>query len=317
MACCDDGSMTTGPRTARTWTPPTEKEFTSETAERTLRAACSIVGLDSCGAGLLRLGTNANYRLAAHPVMVRIAPGHIEDVRKELDVARWLASSGFPAARVVKDIDQPLILGERAATFWKLIEESPEPAHVVDVARLLRDLHRLPEPRAFALPRFEPLAHTIRRLGSATDGEDAQFLRDRCELLQRQFADLEFVLPPGVIHGDAHEGNALRDPSGTVQLLDFESFAIGPREWDLGVLALRYRPFGWVSEDDYKACVVAYGGFDVTEWPGFRVLRAIRELSMTTWLLQNAGKSPEHYAEFRKRVADLRDDSAPRHWRAL
>jgi hypothetical protein len=100
-------------------------------------------------------------------------------------------------------------------------------------------------------------------------------------------------------------------------LLDFESFAVGPREWDLAVLALRYRPFGWISEDDYKACVVAYGGFDVTGWSGFPVLRAIRELSMTTWLLLNASKSPEHYAEFRKRVADLRDDSAPRHWRAL
>jgi len=47
----------------------------------------------------LRLGTNANYRLAAHPIMVRIAPGHIEDVRKEVNVARWLAGSGFPAAR--------------------------------------------------------------------------------------------------------------------------------------------------------------------------------------------------------------------------
>jgi aminoglycoside phosphotransferase (APT) family kinase protein len=309
--------MTTGPRTARTSVPPTEREFTGETAMRTLQVACAIAGLDGHGARLLRLGTNANYRLAAHPIMVRIAPGHMEDVRKELHVARWLASSGFPAARVVEDIDQPLILGERAVTFWELIEESPEPAHVVDVARLLRDLHRLPEPRDFAVPRFEPLGHTMRRLGSAMDGEDVQFLRNRCELLQHQFADLEFALPPGVIHGDAHEGNALRDRSGMVRLLDFESFAIGPREWDLGVLALRYRPFGWISKDDYKACVAAYGGFDVTEWSGFRVLQAIRELSMTTWLQQKAGESPEHDAEFRKRMADLRDDSAPRHWRAL
>jgi Ser/Thr protein kinase RdoA (MazF antagonist) len=212
--------MTTGPRTARAWIPPTEDEFTSETAARTLQAACAIAGLDGRGARLLRLGTNANYRLAAHPIMVRIAPGHIEDVRKEVDVARWLAGNGFPAARVIEDIDQPLILGERAATFWELIEESPEPARVVDVARLLRDLHRLPEPRAFALPRFEPLAHTVRRLDPATDGEDVQFLRNRCELLQQQFADLQFVLPPGVIHGDAHEGNALRDRSGMVRLLN-------------------------------------------------------------------------------------------------
>jgi len=309
--------MATDPDTARTCMSATRCELTGRTALQTLQAACATAGFDHRGAQLLRLGTNANYRLAADPVMVRIAADHFEDVRKEVDVARWLAGNGFPAARVVEGIDQPLVLGEHAVTFWELIEDGAEPVHVVDVARLLRDLHRLLEPRSFTLPRFEPLAHTTRRLGSVADGEDVQFLRSRCELLQHQFDGLDFVLPPGVIHGDAHPGNALRDRDGTVRLLDFESFALGPREWDLGVLALRYRPFGWISEDEHRGCVAAYGGFDVTEWPGFAVLRAIRELSMTTWLLQNAGESPEHALEFRKRVADLRDDSAPRHWRPL
>jgi Phosphotransferase enzyme family len=309
--------MATGSGTAHRWVPSAAGEFTRETALRTLQAACAATGLDGRGAQLLRLGTNANYKLEAHPVMVRIAPGRIEDVRKEIDVARWLARSGFPAARLVDGIAQPLILGGRAVTFWELIEPSPEPVHLADVARLLRDLHRLPEPAGFALPRFEPLAHTIRRLDGLVDGEDARFLRSRCEWLQKQFDGLEFVLPPGVIHGDAHEGNALRDRSGCVRLLDFESVALGPREWDLGVLALRYRPFGWISEAEYRACVTAYGGFDVTEWPGFHVLQGIRELSMTTWLLRKAGESPEHGAELRKRMADLRDDGAPRHWRAF
>jgi hypothetical protein len=309
--------MATGPGTGRRCMSATGCDLTSQTALQTLQAACAIAGFDHRGAQLLRLGTNANYRLAADPVMVRIAADHLEDVRKEVDVARWLAGNSFPAARVVEGVDQPLVLGEHAVTFWELIEEGAEPVHVVDVARLLHDLHRLPEPPSFTLRRFEPLAHTTRRLNSAADGEDLQFLRGRCELLQRQFDGLEFVLPLGVIHGDAHAGNALRDRSGTVRLLDFESFALGPREWDLGVLALRYRPFGWISEDEYKACVAAYGGFDVIEWRGFPVLRAIRELSMTTWLLQNAGESPEHQLEFRKRMSDLRDDSAPRHWRPL
>jgi hypothetical protein len=53
------------------------------------------------------------------------------------------------------------------------------------------------------------------------------------------------------------------------------------------------------------------------QWPGYLILRGIRELSMTTWLLQNSGKSPEHAEEFRKRVADLRDDNAQRRWRAF
>lgn len=272
--------------------------------------------MDSHGAQLLRLGTNANYRLAAHPVMVRISPGHFEDVRKELAVARWLASSGFPAARIAEDITQPLVLDDRIVTFWELIEPSPQPAGVSDFAFLLGKLHRLPEPE-FPLPRFDPLDHTARRLESAGDGEDARFLRGRCERLREQYARLNFVLPPGVIHGDAHEANALRGRDGTVRMLDFEAFAMGPREWDLAVLAMRYRPFGWISEVEYRACITAYGGFDVADWPGFPVLTRIRELSMTSWLLRKAGDSPEHEAELRRRMADLRDDSAPRHWRPL
>ena len=290
--------------------------FTSATAEQTLRLACEAAGLDSRGARLLRLGTNANYRLAADPILVRIAPGRLAEVRKEVAVARWLADNDFPAARIFEAIDQPLVVGDRIATFWELIEPSRQPARLADFAFLLRELHRLPEPE-FPLPRFDPLDHAARRLASAGAGEDARFLRDRCELLREQYAHLEFALPQGVIHGDAHEANALRGRDGTVRMLDFEAFALGPREWDLGVLAMRYRPFGWISEDEYQACIAAYGGFDITGWPGFPVLTRIRELSMTSWLLLKAGDSPEHEVELRRRMADLRDDSAPRHWRAL
>ena len=33
--------------------------------------------------------------------------------------------------------------------------------------------------------------------------------------MQDQYAGLEFVLPPGVIHGDANVGNVLRDIAAT------------------------------------------------------------------------------------------------------
>jgi aminoglycoside phosphotransferase (APT) family kinase protein len=302
--------------TARLQSPSLGPGFTPEMAWQTLCEACKAAGLDSHDAQLLRLGTNANWRLAAQPILVRISPGRLTDVRKELAVARWLAASGFPAARVAEDIVQPLVLGGRIATFWELIEPSRRPARLADFAFLLGELHRLPDPD-FPLPQFDPLDHTDRRLESAGNGEDARFLRDRSARLREHYARLEFVLPQGVIHGDAHEANALRGHDGTVRMLDFEAFARGPREWDLGVLAMRYRPFGWIHEDEYRACVMAYGGFDITGWPGFPVLTHIRELSMTSWLLLKAGDSPEHEAELRRRMADLHDDAAPRHWRPL
>ncbi len=294
------------------------RDFTSESAWRTLRLACETVGLNSDGATLLRLGSNANFRLDSAPVMVRIARDHIDTVRKEVDVARWLASQDFPAARLMEDVDQLLVLDGTAVTFWQLISQSNEPARAVDVADILHDLHRLPAPDTFVLPRFDPLPHIAQRLDATSEGatvEEVQFLRRRCDELRERFARLTFALPEGVIHADAHVGNLLRDRSGAIRLIDFESFAWGPREWDLAVLATQYKPFNWMSNADYRACVAAYGGFDVISWYGYDVLVAIRELNMTTWLLQNVGESPGHAEEVCTRMADLRDDHAPRRWR--
>ena len=315
---CNDEVMANDRSAVSFTTSSATRDFTSESAWRTLRIACETVGLDSAGATLLRLGSNANFRLASAPVMVRIARDHIGTARKEVDVARWLASQRFPAARVVEDVDQPLVLDGTAVTFWQLIDQSDEPPRAVDVAGILRDLHRLPSPDTFTLPRFDPLPHIARRVDAASEGataEEVQFLRRRCDELREQFGRLSFVLRGGVIHADAHVGNLLRDRSGTIRLIDFESFACGPREWDLAVLATQYKPFNWMSTAEYRACVAAYGGFDVIPWDGYDVLVAIRELNMTTWLLQNVGESARHAEEFHTRMADLRDDHAPRRWR--
>lgn len=295
----------------------THVPFTTSAAAVTLASACELAGLDPTGARLIRLGTNANYRLAARPVMVRISPGHLEVVRKELAVARWLAANGFPAGRIAEEIPQPLHLDGRIVTFWELITAHDIPAAVPDIAHLLFKFHQLPDPTDFTLPRFDPLDHTAQRLRSAGDGKDAEFLRARCEELRELYAGLRFELPPGVIHGDAHEQNALRDQAGTVLLLDFESCAWGPREWDLGVLAMRYQPFGWISQNEYAQCVAAYGGYDITGWPGYTVLAGIRALSMTSWLLEKADQSPDHAAEFRKRMVGLRAGGPLDNWQAL
>jgi hypothetical protein len=42
-------------------------------------------------------------------------------------------------------------------------------------------------------------------------------------------------------------------------------------------------------------------------WPGYPVLREIRELTMTTWIMQNIGESSAIADEFARRVGSLRD----------
>jgi thiamine kinase-like enzyme len=108
----------------------------------------------------------------------------------------------------------------------------------------------------------------------------------------------------------------MRSTDGNLYLIDFEDFAYGPREWDAAVLSVRHQAFGWASDAEYRSYADAYG-FDPIDWPGFPVVRAARELNMTTWLAQTMDESPEVEAEVYKRLSDLRDDQAPRNWRVF
>jgi hypothetical protein len=69
-----------------------------------------------------------------------------------------------------------------------------------------------------------------------------------------------------------------------------------------------------VSEGEYAEFVNAYG-FDISRWDGFSILSAVRELGMTTWLMQLAGQDAARRDEFHRRVDDLRSGKYPRRWR--
>ena len=270
--------------------------------------------MSSDGAELLRLGENAIYQLAADPVVVRIARSadRLPRVRRELCVARWLTTSNVPAVHVIDEIDQPILVHDRPITFWRTVTGGdPVPDHI-DLARLLAAFHKAPDCPC-ELASFDPLGPSFSRLANADTvaADDRDYLRTRCDDLTGELQHLEFALPRGPIHGDAHTRNLLTD-HGQVVLIDFESAAVGPREWDLMPTAIgveRYdRP-----ERQYREFADTYG-FDVRTWPGYPVLREVRELTMTTWIMQNIGESPAVAAEFALRVGSLRERDFTRAW---
>lgn len=67
---------------------------------RVLVAACQAVGFNDRDAELIRLGENAQFRLADVPVIVRVARGRewLPTAQKEGAVARWLEGKGVSAA---------------------------------------------------------------------------------------------------------------------------------------------------------------------------------------------------------------------------
>ncbi|MFI7109696.1 phosphotransferase enzyme family protein [Nonomuraea sp. NPDC050227] len=299
----------------------TARGFSLQDAQRALVAACQEAGLDGSDAVPLRVGENILFRLASAPVVVRIARSVdlLSDVRKEVAIARWLEAVDFPSVKLLPDCPQALIQEGRVVTFWQHVDSDGPSPGFGDLAAMLRELHALPKPVDLVLPLFDPLGRVEDRLDCAPSVSEAdiEFLRRRIKELYAEYNGLEFALPAGHIHGDAHKGNLLRRTDGNVILLDFERFAFGPREWDLSTaVGIPFQGFRWLDYDEYAHAVDAYG-FDIAEWPGLHTLRRIREITMTTWLMQNVDHGPDIRAEFDRRIASLRHDVLPRSWRPL
>jgi aminoglycoside phosphotransferase (APT) family kinase protein len=298
-------------------------EFSAATTRHTLLNACAAAGLDPAGADLVRLGENAIYALARVPVVVRIARSmrSLEDARKETRVAQWLQEVEFPAARLAGlDLPStPIVIDEHPVTFWERIDTAGPPPRSADLGRLLRRLHDLEPPARLELPKFNPFARVASRLRNAppsVDTAEVQYLEELFERLRPEFATLHFRFPFGATHGDAHQGNLLRTTTGQVVLIDFEAFSYGPREWDLSLTAAYRYAFNWLDDAEYKSFTTEYG-YDVASWDGFPVLRAIRELGMTSWIMQLVDSDPHIEEEFSQRISDLITGEMPRRWRAF
>ena len=296
--------------------PPagTDERHIRDTLIPVLAEVCARAGLDHEGATLLRYVGNAVFRLKSHPVVVRIvlAPSLRHRVPKVVAVAGWLADGGVPAVRLLDGVVQPLHAGDHLATLWHEVPVTTAQPGGGDLARLLLQFHRLAPPD-FDLPGWDPLGIVRGRLNDAEDLEagDRDFLRRRCDEVELALASLVYLLPPGPVHGDAHLGNLIPGPDGPI-LCDFDSTCFGPREWDLTPMAVGRLRLGHPPEH-YRSFVETYG-FDVTSWPGFTVLRQVRELKMVAGALPVLGGNRVVKAEFTRRIQSLRDGGEAGHW---
>ena len=281
-----------------------------------LQQACAATGLSADGARLLRLGSNAVYRLAA-PVVARIArpDADPETARRAVAVARWLQSAGYPAVHTI-DVDQPVMIDGHAITFWEAVsQDGEEYATIAQVAEVIARLHELAAPESLHLPRLEPFENAGHRIADSEwlSPDDRDYMTSELARLQGEHARLDFVLPPGVVHGDANIGNVLRDERGNPVVIDLDGFAIGPREWDLIQTALYFDHYGWHTRQEYETFARVYG-YDIMKWPGYPVLADVREFILVTWMIQKAKESPKTAAEARKRIDALRNGASRKDW---
>jgi hypothetical protein len=288
--------------------------FTRDKLAEALASVCAAAGLDPDGAELLRMTNNAVFRLARQPVVVRIVASRAlrHRVAKVVRVATWFAEHDVPAVRLLPGVVQPVRVGGHLATVWEMVPAGGVKPRGRDLARLLRRVHALPAP-PFPLPTWEPLDDVRRRLDEADglDDADREFLLGRCDEMASRIDDLDFELPPGLIHGDAHLGNLIPSPAGAV-LCDFDSTCVGPPEWDLAPLAVGVVRFGEPA-GRYRELSRTYG-LDVTRWPGFPVLREVRELKLITSVLPIMTSHPEVRPELMRRLDDFRRGDTSSRW---
>ncbi|MGW0391480.1 phosphotransferase enzyme family protein [Streptomyces sp. NPDC003042] len=265
-------------------------------------------------AELLAFGENAVFAVGDLVVKVGREAELLERAERELAVAGWFADAGIPAVRAAEP--KPRLVGGHPLTLWHRLAAAVRPAGPEDLAALLRQLHALPAP-PFALPARELLGGVerwLRLAGEAVDPADAAYLRARRDAYADEVAALTPHLPPGPVHGDALPRNVHVGPDGPV-LVDLETVSVDLREHDLVVMDLSRDRYG-LPAAAYEAFVTAYG-WDVRDWEGCAVLRGARETASCAWVSQHAPADPGARAEFRRRVASLREGDREMRWRAF
>ncbi|MFI5686607.1 phosphotransferase enzyme family protein [Streptomyces sp. NPDC051636] len=282
-----------------------------EARARNVLAAAGVLPDPARDARLLALGENAVF--AAGDLVVKVGRDAelLGRARRELDIAAWLAEAGVPAVRAAGP--KALLVEGHPVTVWHRLPDPVRPAEPRDLAGLLRVVHALPSP-SFTLPPRDLLGGVERWLrlgGDAIDPADAAYLRERRDGFAAAAAALTPRLTPGPIHGDALPRNVHVGPDGPV-LVDLETFSADLREHDLVVMALARDRYGLPAEA-YDSFTDAYG-WDVREWEGCSVLRGARETAGCAWVAQHAPANPKALAEFRRRVASLRDGDGTVRW---
>ena len=279
-----------------------------------LASACAETGLVAVGARLMRMHSNTVFYLPASNAVARINSG-IDGARRvaaSLTATQWLAQQGFPTVR--PKVNRVVVHNGLVVSFWEYEQTVTAGRSLTALAGLLRALHSFRDV-ALDLPSMpSPLRGVARALHDhpeAFDGNDRAWLSNEISDCQQRWAGIKFILPAGLIHGDAHPNNLLYTKHG-VLLGDWDHVGYGPREWDLVQAVYFHRRFP-VPGDDLDGAARVYG-WDLRGWPGADDLIGIREVSGLGSYIRTAAAKPDARAELAYRIMTLRERDITAPW---
>ncbi|NNH73702.1 phosphotransferase [Nocardia uniformis] len=289
----------------------TGTEFTPGFTARIVEVACVRAGLDPTGYTLIRHHTNAVYRLAHEPVVVKInRPGSTAPARV-VPLLGWLERHGIAAAPLRPVPGQPMVISGCPVTFWEYLPQDRE-VTTVDLAEPLAKLHAVRE-FTLRLPVHDPMDGVERSIDMSSILDDTQraALYSWCERAKIELSDISYDHAPAVIHGDAQHRNALwHNIAGRAVLSDWDNCAFGQPEWDAITVEVHARRFGYPQYDYDRFCGAL--GWDVRDWNGYNTFRMIRELRMITTNARKSAPASPAAAEVLRRI-----DHGPETWHRL
>ncbi|WP_280390706.1 aminoglycoside phosphotransferase family protein [Nocardia brasiliensis] len=275
--------------------------------------ACAQMNIVATQAELIKYTVNAVFRLHGQPIIVRVGAGDVGEARgaRLVRVARWLAQAGAPISPILDGPQPVYVAGRYTVTFWHELSTQPawSPRELADPLRVIHSL--APDN---ALPEWNPFDTARQRLAAA-DGavarDDLKWLGEQWSAAEHDYRSVAPMMPTGIVHGDPHTGNLLRDGRGRVVLCDLDETGIGPLAWDLVPQAVGAVRFD--RADFYAEFIEAYGA-DVRVEPFWPVLARIRELIMVTSVLPDLGQRPAVAAQHAHRLATLRAGNRTATW---
>ncbi|GIF01124.1 phosphotransferase [Paractinoplanes rishiriensis] len=305
-----------------------------------LTEVCAVAGLPADNAVLIKYTMNAVYRIGSYVVRLN----HGEHARRLAQTTTaavlTLTRKGVPLIEPATDLtDKPICTGNWVATVWKYVPTVDADPLPIDLAVPLRALHAIND-LGIPLPTWDPINKFRRRISNAAAhtghvaAEIDQWARTElsmpatrlidilygwCDDLHTELANIDWHLPPGPTHGDAHTGNLLLrqhprrpSPDPTALICDPDGLCNGPREWDLLPTAHGTTRFGR-PRADYDTFAAAYG-FDLLTWTGWPTLRRLREVQVVTSVIDTFPGRPALATQLALRLRSLLNEDTTAIW---
>ncbi|WP_306209571.1 phosphotransferase [Actinoplanes sp. RD1] len=291
--------------------------FTEQAMNDVMLHLARDLDVDAGDAKLLHMANNATFALPSAGLTIRIIRSRtlLDRVYKVVELGGYFGQVDAPTIRLADGVVQPLAVDGALASVWQWVPPTSPAPDASDLGDTLRRFHSLALP-AFPLPVWDPIGDARKRISDAEALADADrdYLLAWCDRLQPRLEAFAASQPASLVHGDAHQGNLLRDRSGRILLCDFDATCTGPWQVDLVPAPANEARFG--ASGAHEQLSKAYG-YDITTDPAWPLLQEARELKMVAGGVPMLASTPGAADEFRLRLDSVRGKDYTVRWTAF